>query len=238
MGTFVLVPGAWLGGWCWRRVTGRLRDAGHEVYTPTLTGLGERVHLASAEGGLETHVRDVVNVLEFEDLTGVILVGHSYAGLVAGSVADRVPGRVERIVYLAANLPRDGESLLDSWSPAGRAWLADEARAHGDGWRWPLPDDLGAMATGLGEEDLRWLRARATPHPLKTFADPLHLGGSGATARIPRAYVRCTLDGSRPPEDIAGPGWAVREIATGHWPMISAPAELVSVLLDLATGSG
>src|SRR5690242_2869175 len=107
MATYVLVPGAWLGGWCWQRVTPLLRAAGHEVYTPTLTGLGERVHLGSPETDLDTHIQDIVNVLVYEDLRDVVLLGHSYSGMVVTGVADRVPDRLSQLVYLDAIVPND-----------------------------------------------------------------------------------------------------------------------------------
>ena len=233
MATFVLVPGAWLGGWCWQRVTPLLRAAGHEVYTPTLTGLGERVHLATPEVGLETHVTDVLNVLAFEDLRDVILLGHSYAGIVAGCVADRVADRVAQLVYLAASVPVHGRSSLDEWSPEGRAWIEQQVRDRGDGWRWPLPDDLGPLPAGLTPEDEARLRARATPQPLRTMAEPARLTGA-AGAAIPHAFIRCTMDGSALPDVVVEETWPVHRIDTGHWPMISAPRELAAMLARIA----
>src|SRR3954454_14928765 len=137
MATFVLIAGAWQGGWCWQRVSPRLRAAGHEVYTPTLTGLGERVHLVRPDVTLETHVTDILNVLRFEDLGDVTLVGHSYGGMVITGVADRAPDRVSRLVYLDALVPNDGESLHDLNSPARRAEHIEGARASGAGWLIP-----------------------------------------------------------------------------------------------------
>src|SRR4051812_1484157 len=113
MATFVLVPGAWMGGWCWKKLTPGLQAAGHQVYTPTLTGLGERVHLARPEIDLDTHTQDIVNLLEFEEARDVILVGHSYAGTVVTSVADRVPERLSMLVYLDSGAPPDGKSVFD-----------------------------------------------------------------------------------------------------------------------------
>lgn len=233
MATIVLVPGAWLGGWCWRRVTPLLRAAGHEVYTPTLTGLGERVHLATPEVGLETHVTDVLNVLAYEDLREVILLGHSYAGVVAGSVADRAPERIAQIVYLAASIPEDGRSLLDDWSAEGRAWIEAEVRERGEGWRWPIPDDLGPLPAGLTAGDEAWLRAKATPQPVRTMADPARLSGA-ARSRIPHTFIQCTAEGSVLPEAVDEATWSVYRIDTGHWPMISTPRDLADILLSIA----
>lgn len=240
MSAFVLVPGAWLGGWCWRRVTPVLRAAGHEVYTPTLTGLGERAHLGSPETDLDTHILDVVNLLEWEELRGVVLVGHSYAGLVIGGAADRVPERLAHLVFLAANLPRDGHALFDEWSPAGRTLVEEEARVGGDGWRWPFPDDLGGGGAGLAAADERWLRAKAVGHPLRTFAQPLRYANP-STAALPRTYIRCAADGSPLPDEVkrdgSGDGWRLRQLPTGHYPMISRPRELAEQLLEVAAPS-
>src|SRR5829696_5503835 len=134
MATFVLVHGAFVGGWCWRWVAPYLRGAGHDVYNPTLTGHGERVHLASPRVDLETHIEDVVNVLRYEDLSGVVLVGWSYGGMVVAGAADRAPERVSHIVYLDSDVPRDGDT---SAPRSAHAKLEALARAHGDGWRVP-----------------------------------------------------------------------------------------------------
>jgi pimeloyl-ACP methyl ester carboxylesterase len=148
MATFVIVHGAWSGGHAWRWVRPLLRSAGHEVFTPALTGLGERSHLASAQVDLETHVRDVVAVLEYEDLREVVLVGHSYGGMVISGVADRVPERLVQLVYLDAEVPMDGQSELDLLPPQERAGYEEAARSKGQGWQIPpplpepLPDDL------------------------------------------------------------------------------------------------
>ncbi|MCA1645406.1 MAG: alpha/beta fold hydrolase [Chloroflexi bacterium] len=236
MVAFVLVPGAWLGGWCWRRVSPLLRNAGHDVYAIILTGLGERVHLGTPDTGLNTHILDVSNVLTFEDLREVVLIGHSYSGFVISGVAEQVPERLTHLVYLAANVPTDGQSLFDGWSSSGRAAVEEEARVGGDGWRWPLPDDLGAATTGLTDADERWLRAKAVGHPLRTFAQSVRLTNPAA-APIPRTDIQCTTDGSRLPGEVQQSGaagrWWVRELATGHWPMLSAPRDLVDLLLNL-----
>ena len=134
MATFVLVHGAVVGGWCWRWVTPHLRAVGHEVYTPTLTGLGERVHLAGPHVNLDTHIEDVVNVLRYEDLTGVVLVGWSYGGMIVAGAAERAPERIGHLVYLDSDVPRDGDTSAPPSQHAAREALA---RDHGDGWRVP-----------------------------------------------------------------------------------------------------
>lgn len=240
MSTFVLIPGAWLGGWTWQRVTPSLRAAGHDVYPITLTGLGERIHLARPEVGLETHVQDVVNVIEYEDLRDVVLLGHSYAGVVAGCVMARLPERIAKIVYLATEPPVDGKSLADGWSADGWAWAEKAARDAGEPWRWPMPANLGdineASVTGLSEVDLTWLHAGSAPHPLKTMTDAANVPESG-WRRIPHAYIQCAAEGPWIPDAVTRDddvAWRVYTIETGHWPMVSAPQELSDILAEIA----
>ncbi|MEM7347490.1 MAG: alpha/beta fold hydrolase, partial [Chloroflexota bacterium] len=128
MATFVLVPGAWLGSWAWKKVIPHLQANHHTIYAVTLTGLGERVHLAHPEVNLETHIQDVVNVFEYQALDSVILVGHSYSGMVVTGVIDQIPDRVSHLVYLDAIVPRPGQSLFDDWSETGQQAVAEEAR--------------------------------------------------------------------------------------------------------------
>lgn len=238
MTTYVLVPGAWICGWCWRRLAPLLRAVGHDIYTPTLTGLGERAHLAHPDIDLDTHIQDVVNVLEYEDLQRVVLIGHSYAGMVVTGVADRAPQRLAHVVYLDALVPDDGQSFFDFWSPEGRAAVEEEARLMGDGSRWPVPDDLRGLA-GLTEADERWLRSRAVAHPLKTLSQPVQVVDPSA-AEIPRTYILCMAEreGDPVPDLVermcSQRGWRLRRLATGHWPMISMPRELAGLLLEAA----
>jgi pimeloyl-ACP methyl ester carboxylesterase len=194
MSTFVLVPGAWLGGWCWRRLTPLLRAAGHEVYTPTLTGLGERVHLGTLGTWLDTHVEDIVNVLAWEDLREIVLVGHSYSGMVVPGVADRAPECVGHLVYLDAVVPRDGQSVFNLSSSEEQAVAEVAARDGSDGWRVPVPSDFGPADTRLTEADERWFRSKGVGQPIKTYADPLPLTNPGADA-IPHTYIWCSATG-------------------------------------------
>jgi pimeloyl-ACP methyl ester carboxylesterase len=233
MATFVLVHGAWHGGWCWRRVATPLRAAGHEVLTPTLTGLGERAHLAQPSVDLETHVQDVLAVLEYEAVADAVLVGHSYGGVVGTVVADRAAARLARLVYLDAPVPRDGQCGLDLVAPAAAADFRARAQA-GDGWRMApnTPAALGLVAPA----DVAWAAPRLTPQPLATFAQPARL--TGAVERVPRAYIFCApaRPGSRLPDFAAqarAAGWAYHEVATGHDAMISAPDAVVAALLDI-----
>lgn len=234
--SYVLVHGAWHGGWCWRQVAERLRAAGHAVFTPTLTGLGERRHLLNAGITLDTFVDDVANVLDAEELTGVYLVGHSFGGRVACGVADRMPGRLGRLVLLDAGLPESGKAAWDGLPPDVREARLARARAFGDGSRIPAPD---TREFGIDEpETLAWLERRLTPHPLGSYTTPLVLAhplGNG----LPVSYIRCTAPVYRPMETSATyararTDWQYLELATGHDAMVSAPAELSAMLLGLA----
>jgi pimeloyl-ACP methyl ester carboxylesterase len=245
MATFLLVPGAWLGGWCWQGVTPALREAGHTVYTPTLTGLGERVHLGTPGTDLEVHITDIVNVLAWEEPRDVILVGHSYGGLVITGVADRAPDRIAGLVYLDALVPGDGQALRDFQGPEERAAQEEGMRHHGDGWRIPVPDDLGPEGAGMTADDLRRFREKGTGQPAATFAQPIRLTNpDGPTC--PRAYIWCSASIFPPGEPVTvpdylkpydnTPGWRMHQIPTGHWPMFSAPRETAETLLRVAAG--
>jgi pimeloyl-ACP methyl ester carboxylesterase len=170
MATFVLVQGGWVGGWYWQKLIPFLEAAGHEVYAPTLTGLAERASELSPEIGLDTHIQDIVGLLEEKNLRNVILVGHSYGGMVITGVVDRVPERIAHLVYLDTFVPLDGESMADvSWIVV---WILRRlARATGDGWRVNPPGTLDVAK----EPDRSWVLSKITPHPLKTLQQPLHL---------------------------------------------------------------
>lgn len=249
MTNYVLVGGAWLGGWCWRPVARRLREDGHEVYPVTLTGLGERAHLASSEVDLETHISDVVNLIEYEDLHEVVLLGHSYAGIVVTGVADRIGGRISRLVYLDSGPAPDGSSFMDMQSPEARRHIERQVAEFGDGWRLPVPswEELenvyGASLEGVGEPQLRLMRQRATPQPTGTYSQPLRLENTTLstgltkvliTNSFPLAQVRELISADHPWfRDLAGPEWRLLELPTGHWPMFSRPEDLAGLLLDL-----
>jgi pimeloyl-ACP methyl ester carboxylesterase len=191
MTTFLLIHGGWHGGWCWKKVTAHLRAAGHEVFTPTLTGLGERAHLATPQIGLETHLQDVLGVLEHEDLREVVLVGHSYGGMVIAGVAARAPERLRHLAYLDAFVPEVGQSLWDLLTdPAARERFEGLARTEGDGWRIPLPWEPALRNWGVADEaDLRWMIPRMSPHPIKTLRDLLP--SVQTTGNLPRTYIHC-----------------------------------------------
>jgi pimeloyl-ACP methyl ester carboxylesterase len=228
MATFLLVHGGWAGGWHWREVASLLRAAGHEVFTPTLTGLGERVHLASPDVGLDTHIQDILMVLEYEELRDVILVGYSYSGMVITGVAERAPERLAHLVYLDAYVPQDGESLLGMLGPDAAAFIEQAAQAYGDGWRIPHnPPDA----------------PRRTPHLLKTGQQPVRVTNLLAAA-LPRTFIYCTQDKEAmgpvgaPITQAAGRArddtrWHYRELQTGHSPWETTPRELASLLLEI-----
>jgi pimeloyl-ACP methyl ester carboxylesterase len=233
MAIFVLVHGAWHGGWCWRRVAPFLRAAGHEVLTPTLTGLGERSHLASSAIDLNTHVQDVVNVLEFEDLRNVILVGHSYGGMVITGVSERAADRLRHVVYLDAFVPRHGQALLDLIATPSRETIQQQAQAA----RGMMPPFPVARYGVFEPEDVRWVEARLVPHPFKTMSTPVTLENPAALA-LPKTYVYCNNPAMGFFEAFAertraAQGWRYRELATGHDAMVTMPRELTSLLVEL-----
>lgn len=241
MSTFVLVHGGWHGGWCWKYVTPTLRAAGHEVYTPTLTGLGERVHLSRPEVDLTTHVRDVVNVLEYEDLRDVVLVGHSYGGMVITGVADVVPDRLAQLVYLDAFVPADGQSLVGMLPPERQAGFRQMVDDTGDGWRLtgPAPFPWEAIVResyGVTDEaDVRWMVDRLADQPFATMTQPVSASNPAARS-LPRTFIHCTgwhaFD--RYAEHARQSGWRVHELPTGHDAMVTMPHELAALLLKLA----
>jgi pimeloyl-ACP methyl ester carboxylesterase len=229
--TFVLVHGACHGGWCWSRVAPLLRVAGHDVFTPTLTGFGERAHLLRAEIGPATVVQDVVAVLECEELRDVVLVGHSFGALVALGVADRVPDRLARIVLLDGVVVEPGQPGFAGLPPEVAEQRTAAALANG-GVAYPPPP---ASAFGVSDPgDLAWISRRLTPHPLRTYTEPFPTAaplGHG----VPVTYICCT----DPPYPAvhsahaiaAREGWEWRELAAGHDAMITAPALTAQELL-------
>jgi pimeloyl-ACP methyl ester carboxylesterase len=185
MSTFVLVHGAWHGAWCWNRVRRALQAQGHEVFTPTLTGLAERSHLLSRDVDLATHIDDVANVLQWEDLSDVVLCGHSYGGCVISGVADHAPERLSALVYLDAFVLQDGQSLFDVLPPEAREGQLQRTREVGEGWRIP---PIPAEVFNVNAADRAWVDSRCTPQPLATFQQPLRLTG-GQPAVESTSYI-------------------------------------------------
>jgi pimeloyl-ACP methyl ester carboxylesterase len=238
MATYVLVHGGAHGGWCYGPVARILRAAGQEVLAPTLTGLGDRSHLLRPGIDLDTHIADIVAVLRYEDLRDVILVGHSYGGMVITGVADRAPDRVGHLVYLDAATPVDGQSLVDIAGP-----LMHAARAHGrvvDGVELVLfPGTEPLPHYGVTDpDDIAWMDERLTPHPWACFEQPLRLTNEAALWAIPQSHIVCTSTlATRDPARMEAARAAGRlwDIDTGHDLMITEPEAVAALLLKAAT---
>jgi pimeloyl-ACP methyl ester carboxylesterase len=235
MATFVIVHGGFGGSWEWSPVASRLRARGHEAFTPTLTGMGERAHLAAPDVGVSTHVEDVIGVLVMEDLRDVVLCAHSYGGIPVTVAADQAPERVGLVIYIDALVPEDGQSAFDLLPD----WFAAEARATADErGRVPMPAVLDPPEGWIDEsERSRYLR-RPRPQPLGSFAERVRLTGAGA--QLPHAFIRCTHD-APPGDPIAAiaarartSGWAYRELAAPHDPQLLDPDGTVRALDELA----
>ncbi len=233
MATFVVAHGAWSAGWAWKKMHPLMRADGHEFITPSYTGMGEREHLANPEIDLETHILDVVNVLEFHDLKDVILIGHSYGGMTSTGIADRARGRVAQLVYLDAFVPQDGQSAFDLMPPERAAGMRTRAEQEGEGWRLPV----NPMPEDTSEEDKAWAMPRRKPQPIKTFSTKLKLRGGPLT--LPRSYIYCRRcmvgDGFRPSYERAkAEGWRTFEMDATHNPHITAPDALGKILREIA----
>jgi pimeloyl-ACP methyl ester carboxylesterase len=231
--TFVLVHGAWHGGWCWQRVADRLRGGGHRVFTPTLTGLGERSHLLRTGIDLKTHIADVVNVMKWEQLTDVVLCGHSYGGMVISGVAEQMAAAIRSIVFLDAFVPRNGEAVQDLTGPAVRE-AAAAAMQCGDIVIPPRP----AEAFGVNVADRAWVDRLCVGQPIGTFTDKIVL--TGAVDRIARkSYIRAA---SYPNPGFdralaavrADPSWRTYAVSCGHDVMVDDPDRLSEILLEAA----
>jgi pimeloyl-ACP methyl ester carboxylesterase len=242
MANFVLVHGAWHGGWCWQRVTSALQAQGHRVHALTLTGLGERAHLLSPAITLDTHIDDVISAIEVEELHDVILAVHSYAGMIGTAVADRLGKHLKHLVYVDAVVPKPGESWSSTQSAAVQQQRLSAAQAS-TRFSFPPPDP---EVFGLKDADHAWVKRRQTPHPGNTYQAPLDFDVKRVAA-IPRTFVNCTQPalGTIEPSRLRVkdakfwdgawlPNSNIVEIKTGHDPMISEPAALTKILLDCA----
>jgi pimeloyl-ACP methyl ester carboxylesterase len=237
MSTFVLVHGAWGGAWIWRRVLSPLRAAGHEVHAVTLTGDGERAHLKRADISLQDHIDDVLGLIEAEELQDIVLVGHSYGGMVITGAADallaRGTGSIRQLVYVDAMVPLPGEGWGAGHPPEIVQARMAAAQAHGNALPPPDPIDFG-----LSDTDRAWLLRRQVPHPFGMYRVPLHFDGQ-RWASLPRCFVDCTQPAYPTINAMrtrvrSQPGWRIVEIASGHCPMVSAPQALLDVLLSVA----
>lgn len=247
MATFVLVPGMWLGGWAWKEVTGDLHRRGHTVYPVTLTGLGERSHLGGPQVNLDTQITDVTNLIKYEDLQDVLLVGHSFAANVIAGVAEQMPERIARLIYVDTWPFPDGAAHLDSYPPAARQATERMVAEQGEGWRLPMPawEELnqGNELRGLGEKERQFMRRWATDQPFGTVTQPVRLKNP-ARDDVPKTVIWCSMTPAEVQElviaypemgsELTKPGWQVLELPTGHWPMFSKPGELADMLAGLA----
>jgi len=235
MTTFVLVHGAWHGGWCWARTARSLRNAGHEVHTPTLTGLGDRVHLMSRGVTLDTHIDDIVNLFEAEELNDVVLCGHSYGGMVISGVADRVPGRIRSLVYLDAFVPEDGQSALDFQPPERTAMFLELAREKGSGWLVP---PVPAARFKVNEADQAWVDRRCVPQPLACMTQKIRLTGAHKTVKR-RSFIKAGAYVPSPFDRLyermqRDPAWSAHSLPCGHDVMVDMPEELAKLLAAAA----
>ncbi|WP_030168644.1 alpha/beta fold hydrolase [Spirillospora albida] len=250
MAMFVLVPGHWLGGWAWEEVAAHLAAAGHGAHAVTLTGMAERAGEASPDVDADTHIADVVAAIEDAVSAGgvdrVVLVGHSGANMAVTGAADRVPGRVARVVYVDSGPMPSGMAAIEFRSPEERAELLEQVERDGGGWLIPVPPfDPAAdpeMLAGIPGRRLAEMRERGTPQPVGTVTQPVKRPDPAPD--VPRALVCSTIplaavlemaEASHPVfKGMAGPDWTYRELPTGHWPMFSRPADLAAILAGLA----
>jgi len=237
MSTYVLVHGAWRGGWIWKRLRNMLQASGHDVFTPTLTGVGERCHLLSEQINLETHIADVMNVIQFEELTDVVLCGHSYGGCVVTGVADRAPERISALVYLDAFAPENGQSLHDTLPQQDRNAQLEGAGKFGEGWKVPpIPAEL----FNVNVSDRDWLNRHSTPHPLECFQQAIKL--TGAINQIKNVVYMLATGWSPSPfpqfyEKSKTRGWKTVTFNCGHDVMLDRAEELCSELLAISRTS-
>ena len=230
---FVLVHGAWHGGWCWKKLKAYLNNQGYEVFTPTLTGLGERSHLLNENINLDTHIQDVVNVIEYEDLTHVVLVGHSYAGMVVTGVADRLAERISHLVFLDAFMPESGKALKDYTPPPPPG-----APKNPGPNAWKVPPRETAKAWGVRDpHDIEWAQKRLGPQSVATFGQPVNLSGP-LSEKIKKAYVLLTTESPwfiEAAQRAKIKGYHYYEMLKGgHDAMISEPSEVASILVDFS----
>ncbi len=227
MANFVLVQGAWIGGWYWRSIAQALRKLGHEAYAPTLTGLGERIHLMSPSINLDTHIADVINVIKCEELSDIVLVGHSYGGMVITGVADALPDRIGSLVYLDAFVPKNGEALVN-FLPPGHP----PPKPASDHTLAPLP----ASFFGASPEVAALVDARTTPMPTACFVQPLNVTG-GIDRVKKRTYIYCNVPApttftqfyDKLKDDKA---WSVHTLPCTHIVQIDMPEELTKMLVQ------
>jgi pimeloyl-ACP methyl ester carboxylesterase len=234
MATFVLVHGAWHGSWCWKRVRRALQAQGHDVFTPTLTGVAERSHLLSRQVNLETHILDVENLMRWEDLSDVVLCGHSYGGCVISGVADRLPDRIRALVYLDAFVLEAGEQLAQHVPDAQFKQLLEGVNAVGEGWKVP---PIPAEVFNVNAADREWVNRQCTMQPLETFQQRINLsGGHHKVKNVAFIHATGFIEGSPfSPfyEKARAKGWKTFTVPCGHDVMLDLPEELTRLLLEV-----
>ena len=235
MATFVVAHGAWSAGWAWKKMRPLMRATGHELWTPTYTGLGERAHLGNPDVSLDTHIRDVIAMIEMEHLDDIILIGHSYGGMVATGVADRARARIAQLVYLDAFAPMDGQAIFDLVPPDIAEKMRAGAAASPSGYGIPS----NPMPSDTAEDDVAWASPRRMPQPLKAFSTPLKLS---AEPSAPRTYVYCSKIGIGDTfrqfyERAQRENWRTFEIDASHNPHITNPQALLDILNQIAAGA-
>ncbi|MHB8360916.1 MAG: alpha/beta fold hydrolase [Thermoplasmataceae archaeon] len=239
MSNFVMVHGAWLGSWVWKKILPELRGQGHEVYPITLTGMGDRVHLAREEYGIETAIQDVINLIEYEDLDNVTLIGHSFAGKVISAVYDKIPERIRLLLFLDASIPkkiRTPQGGIANWSPDEVKKMKEESMKNGDGWKYSLSESaLEEFGFDLKGKDKEWFMSKVTPWPLNLAWNSITLSEKVDEAK--KAYVICTKYGEELDENdkkyLSQLDGEYRLIESGHYPMITKPDELIKAILAL-----
>jgi pimeloyl-ACP methyl ester carboxylesterase len=237
MATFVLVHGGRHGGWSWKRVASDLRSRGHEVYAPSLSGLGDRAHLLDLVGviDLDTHIREIAALLLYEDLSDVVLVGHSYGGMIITAVADRDDGRVARVVFLDAQVPRDGESVLDLMTEEGARDFR-QMIAEGDGVRVPARLVTPEFWDVTDPDVIAWMRPRITDQPAATLEQKIRL--SATPLRVPRTYIKCTASDKMPltlvDRVLEDPEFELIRLPIGHDAIVIDPPLIAGLLDEIA----
>lgn len=227
MSNFVFVHGGMVGGTSWKKVR-KLLERKNNVLMPTLTGLAERKHLSHPNIDLETHIQDILNTIYYEELEDIVLVGHSYGGMVITAVADRIPEKIKKLVYVAAVLPMNGESMFDAVGPEISAFLYNSAK-EGNGWEVPpgIPESYGIE----DPEDIKWFKTSSTAHPIKTFQQKISYNSS-SFEKLNKTYIKCSHDLALEPMATRAKNMNIPcyEINTGHCPMITCPEALVKLL--------
>jgi pimeloyl-ACP methyl ester carboxylesterase len=235
MANFVLVHGAWHGGWEWKRVARRLRGEGHDVYTPTMTGLGERKHLLNGGINLSTHIQDIVDVIRYEELSDVVLYGHSYAGMVISGVADQMSERIASLVYLDSWFPEDGDSIFTLASESSQLSRIKDAGRYAGYAVPPIP----AAVFHVNERDRAWVDAMSTPHPLPAMIGAIRLKGNHLKVKR-KTFVRATAWEPSPIKPFYerlrnDSGWITRTIESGHMAVLDKPEDVSSLLREAAS---